>query len=228
MINNQLARRNITDEQRKYLIGKRMANEKKQGERTDLTFRQSDEKSNEVVRQNDGKPKTSGAIATEYGVSSRTVERNQDYAKAVDAIAENVGEDVKSKILSSEIKLTDKDTKELSKEEPEIQSKVINLVETKQAKNLEEAKKILSPAEETYNNKLKEIDREHDNHRLVANLINEIKFLKINDQAVEDYFKLVAVESFKTDFIKNCDRLISKLNEMKMYHSNLTKIRRIK
>lgn len=53
MVSNQLARRNVTDEQRKYLIGKRMANEKKQGERTDLT-----------LPQNEGKLQTSEKIAS--------------------------------------------------------------------------------------------------------------------------------------------------------------------
>jgi len=244
MITNQLARRNVTDEQRKYLIGQRMANEKKEIGRplnnsdkvTELSISenhsnstQNEGKQNtEVDRQNVGKPNTSEKIATEYGISARTVERNQDYAQAVDTIAENLGEDIKTKILSSEIKLTDKDTKELAKQDPEVQSKVINLVETKQAKNLDEAKQILSPEEEWLKEEYKKIDKEHDNHRLVVSLINEVKFRKIDEKAVEDYINLVAVGSFRDEFIENCDRLINKLNDMKMYYSNLNKIRRVK
>ena len=85
----------------------------------------------------------------------------------------------------------------------------------------------MSP-KEWLRNEYKKIDREHDNHNLVANLINNIKFLKIDEQAVEDYLNLVAVESFREEFTKNCDRLITKLNEMKKHHAELTKIRRIK
>lgn len=228
MINNQLARRNVTDEQRKYLIGKRMANEKKQGERTDLTSRQNGEKLN--IQDNSeflSELATSKKIATEYGISPRTVERNQDYALAVDTLGEKLGGEIKNKILSSEIKLTDKDTKDLSKEEPETQSKVIDLIAKGEAKKVEEAKKILSPDEEWLKEEYKKIDKEHDNHKLVASLINEVKFRKIDEEAVADYMNL-AIDIFQEEFIKNCDRLIDKLNEMKMHHSNLTKIRRIK
>lgn len=218
MITNQLARRNVTDEQRKYLIGKRMANEKILDKGNQYTS---------AIPQSEGKQNTSERIATDYGISRATVERNQDYAQAVDTIAENLGEDIKTKILSSEIKLTDKDTKDIAKEEPEIQSKVMNLVETKQAKNLEEAKQILSPAEEKYHDELKQIDRRYDNHKLVANLINNIKFLNIDESCVEDYLE-IAIDVFQEEFILNCDKLINKVIEMKAYHSNLTKIRRIK
>lgn len=133
-----------------------------------------------------------------------------------------------AKELFREDTLNKTDATILAREEPEQQRKVINLITTGQAKKVDEAKRILSPEEEWLKKEYKQIDKEHNNHRLVANLINETKFLKIDEKSVEDYLSIVAVESFKTDFVKNCDRLIDKLNDMKAYYSNLNKLRRIK
>ena len=216
MINNQLARRNLTDSQRKYFIGKRYEEENKGhgGNR-------------EVASGNSYHLKTSEIIAKENNIGERTVRNNADYSKAIDEIKTNTPE-LAEKILREEIKLNNKEVLEISEQQPETQSKIVDLITTKQAKNYKEAKQTLSPEEEWLKKEYKQIDKEHDNHRLVANLINETKFLKIDEQAVEDYLNLVAVDCFKTEFIQNCDRLINKLNEMKAYHSNLNKIRRIK
>lgn len=216
MINNQLARRNLTDSQRKYFIGKRYEEENKGhgGNR-------------EVASGNNYHLKTSEIIAKENNIGERTVRNNADYSKAIDEIKTNTPE-LAEKILREEIKLNNKEVLEISEQQPETQSKIVDLITTKQAKNYKEAKQTLSPEQEWLKKEYKQIDKEHDNHRLVANLINETKFLKIDEQAVEDYLNLVAVDCFKTEFIQNCDRLINKLNEMKAYHSNLNKIRRIK
>ncbi len=115
----------------------------------------------------------------------------------------------------------------LAREEPEIQKKIVPLFETGQTKKVEEAKMILSPAEQQYQDRLKEIDRKHENHKLVSDLINNMKFIKIDEKAVEDYMK-IAIDIFQEEFMQNCDRLINKLNEMKIYYSNITKIRRVK
>ncbi|GEM_PF-2536041 len=216
IIFNQLARRNLTDEQRKYYRGKGYLQQKRQGERTDLTSCQNGTKLN-----------TAETLANEHGVSEHTIKRDGDYAKAVDEIANNLGNNIKNKILTGGIKLTDKDTKKLAREEPEIQKKIVPLFETGQTKKVEEAKMILSPAEQQYQDRLKEIDREHENHKLVSDLINNMKFIKIDEKAVEDYMK-IAIDIFQEEFTQNCDRLINKLNEMKIYYSNITKIRRVK
>lgn len=216
MINNQLARRNLTDSQRKYFIGKRYEEENKGhgGNR-------------EVASGNSYHLKTSEIIAKENNIGERTVRNNADYSKAIDEIKTNTPE-LAEKILREEIKLNNKEVLEISEQQPETQSKIVDLITTKQAKNYKEAKQTLSPEQEWLKKEYKQIDKEHDNHRLVANLINETKYLKIDEQTVKDYLNLVAVDCFKTEFIQNCDRLINKLNEMKAYHSNLNKIRRIK
>lgn len=93
---NALARRNLTREQRDYLLGKRYVAEKRQGARTDLdTSRQSGEKSGAAT-----------AIAASAAVSPRTVERAAAYAQAVDRIAEGAGTKARAAILSGNVRLT--------------------------------------------------------------------------------------------------------------------------
>jgi hypothetical protein len=88
IITNQLGRRNLTAEQKKYLIGLRFNSEKgKQG---------GDHKSN---RQNDGLVDTADKLAADYKVSPRTVERSGQFANAVDSIAANVGPEARTAIL---------------------------------------------------------------------------------------------------------------------------------
>lgn len=79
IIANQLGRRNLTDEQKSYLRGKRYQAEK----RTDGGH--GDQKSGD---HSDTPIPTAAKLAEEYGVSVPTIKRDQDFAEAVDAIAE--------------------------------------------------------------------------------------------------------------------------------------------
>lgn len=120
MIKNQLARRNLTDSQRRYFIGKRYEEEKKiQG--TNNQYIQS-EKGQDVTFQN-----TAKEIAEENNISDRTVKRNEEYSKAIDKIKEHQPE-VAEKILNEEIRISNKDVITLSKHEPEEQKGIIEVV----------------------------------------------------------------------------------------------------
>lgn len=113
MINNQLARRNLTDSWRRYFIGKRYEEEKKQGERRDLTYAQSEHKF-----------KTAELIAKENNTSQATVRRNADYSKAIDIIKEQEPE-IANKILTEEIKVNSKDVVEIADAELEERGRII-------------------------------------------------------------------------------------------------------
>lgn len=158
--------------------------------------------------------------------TSNRTGRSETVIKEELKIGTNLDQEEKQMLRDQDINKTE--SIKLARMEPEERKPVFELFGTGQAKKVEEAKLILDPIDEQYQRDLKRIDKEHDNHKLVANLINETKFLKIDNESVEDYLNLVAVESFKMDFNKNCDRLINKLNEMKVYNSNLNKIRRVK
>lgn len=164
------------------------------------------------------KPSFVEDTASKTGISKRTIETEIQISKNV--IPE-------AKPVLHEQKIPKTEAVKLAREEPEVQKKIIPIFETGQTKKVEEAKKIIDPVYVEYDKKIKAIDKEHDNHLLVSNLINNVKFRKIDEQAVEDYMK-IAIDVFQDEFIKNCDRLIGKLNEMKEYHVNITKIRRVK
>jgi hypothetical protein len=92
-VDNQLNRRNISPEQRTYLIGKRYKEEKKEEGRPKFSPKlpHSEE---DIVNISTGE-----AIGKQSKVGHATVERAEKFAEAVDTIAENTGIDPQ-KILS--------------------------------------------------------------------------------------------------------------------------------
>jgi hypothetical protein len=102
IIDNQLGRRNLTELQRSYLIGKRYNTEKKAAHRP------------EKGDQNDH-VKTSERIAQDSKIGPATVRRDAKFAADVDRIKEDVGEDFGKKLLSKEIKLPKNDISKLAK-----------------------------------------------------------------------------------------------------------------
>lgn len=119
MLNNQIGRRNITPDQRSYLRGKRYENEKLQhgGER--------------ASGQNVHLIKTSEKVAFEVGVNERTIRRDEQFAKAIDSIAEKTSEAIKREILSNNIKVTKNEAEKISKLSKE---QLTNVIETAKAK----------------------------------------------------------------------------------------------
>ena len=112
---NQLGRRNLTPEQRKYLIGKQYEAEKQSngGDR-----KSSAKKS---VRQNDqliGKKHTRLRIADENNVNESFVRRAESFANGVDAAEEAVS-GTRAKILSGEVKPTAAELAAVSRAAPE-------------------------------------------------------------------------------------------------------------
>ena len=102
IIQNQLSRRNLTNQQRTYFLGKLYEQNKKQ---------------HGGARQSSGQNdhlKTSDIIASKHRVSSKTVIRASEFSTAVDQIDKNVGGDFKSTLLSGNIKISNEDIKELS------------------------------------------------------------------------------------------------------------------
>ena len=94
---NQRGRRNWSAERESYVRGK-VYNEKKRSRGS---------------RTTPGAPTTSEAIASESGVSSRTVQRDGDFAKAVDRIAEKAPE-LKAALLDGKSKASKKEVQKLA------------------------------------------------------------------------------------------------------------------
>jgi len=105
MIVNQLGRRNITKEQKDYLIGKRYENEKKKSSgREDRIF------GGEKISS----PKTAEKIGQEFGVSDRQVKINEQFAKGVDKLSQ----ELKQQVLQGKLDVTKSDVQAISKAEP--------------------------------------------------------------------------------------------------------------
>lgn len=131
---NQLGRRNISEETRRYLIGKRYEIEKKLGARNILGKNQHYEK--EVSAKIYHKPQiqetkglTAERIAKEYNLSQATVRKYGSYAKSIDTLAKKEPELI-PKILTGKVKISHDNISKLSKQPFE----VVNNIKT-QLKN---------------------------------------------------------------------------------------------
>lgn len=113
---NQLGRRNLTPEQKKYLIGKQYEAEKKR-QGTNNQYVQAKSESCQVGNFH-SEDKTCERIAKENGIGMRSVIRAEAFSKAVD-IADEVEPGIRENLLSGEIKATEKDIRELVSAEPE-------------------------------------------------------------------------------------------------------------
>ena len=98
IIDNQLARRNINDDQKACLIGKRYQEEKKEEGRP-LKDRKLGNRYPVIGQLED---RSSNKIAEQTNVSEKTVRNAEKFANAVDTVAENAGINPQ-KILSGEI-----------------------------------------------------------------------------------------------------------------------------
>lgn len=100
---NQLGRRNLTPEQKKYLIGKQYEAEKlgRGGDRKSESAKSKGQNVHLISDQ-----RTSERIAQENGVNEKFVRRAEHFAKGVD-IADEVDPGIRQEILAGEIKPTE-------------------------------------------------------------------------------------------------------------------------
>ena len=120
---NQLGRRNITDEMRKYLIGKRYEMEKILGAHNAAGTNQYTRKKDrpkilvEPAFDNNAS-RTSERIGEEYRISHATVDKYGMYANALDTLSKVVPEFV-PKVLSGQVKISHVNIIELSRLSPQ-------------------------------------------------------------------------------------------------------------
>jgi ParB family chromosome partitioning protein len=172
---------------------------------------------NEIISERT-KPSFVKDTAEKTGQSERTVEMEIQIAKNLDSEEKRI-------IKDQDINKTE--AIKLARMDPEERKPVVELFSKGEVRKVEEAKQILDPIDEEYKKISKEIDKTHDNYKLVANLLNAPKYLNITEQHIEDYLSYTD-EYFQDRFLSNCDRMIDKLKEIKGYYSNLNQIRRVK
>lgn len=117
---NQLGRRNISEETRKYLIGKRYEIEKKLGTRNILGKNQFSEKevSDTIYHKpqiQEGQGLTAERIAKEYHISEATVRKYGSYAKSIDTLSKKEPELI-PEILTGKVKISHDNISKLAKQ----------------------------------------------------------------------------------------------------------------
>lgn len=120
---NQLGRRNISEETRKYLIGVQYNTEKiaagKRNARGVNQYTVEDQSEPmEEVDSTENKHKTAARIADEHHIAYATVQKYSNYSRALDEIAKHEPKLV-AKILSGNYKISHKNVIELAKLTPE-------------------------------------------------------------------------------------------------------------
>ena len=122
---NQLGRRNLSPEQKKYLMGKQYESEKAEhgGDRRSEQVKSSYQ--NDNLKNN---IKTCERIAKENGVSPISVIRAENYAKAIDVVDDSVP-GTRKRILSGELKPTEREIRVMAQAEPDLCSKMVKDLE---------------------------------------------------------------------------------------------------
>lgn len=114
MIDNQLGKRNATEETKSYLRGLQYRREKK-----NVGARTGNKNAKKQIGQNDPIVlSTSERLARQHKVSEKTIKRDERYAEAVDRLAQD-DTDLKWKILHKEIDIPKGALIDLGKEEDE-------------------------------------------------------------------------------------------------------------
>lgn len=130
MYKKQLGRRNLTEELKEYLIGKRYEAQKNMvGAPTgnDNAKKQSGQNVQFESRRGT-KDGTAGEIGKEYGIDGRSVRRAEKFSKGIDAIREEFPETANS-ILKGELPVSKTDVMEIAKEsdKPTLREKIEKL-----------------------------------------------------------------------------------------------------
>ena len=135
MIANQLGRRNLSAKQVSYLRGKQYQHEKQRVANPDGIGGKSEKI---VIPQNEGQQSdhTAARISKQHGVSKATIERDADYANAINVIVAATAPEVQGQLLDIDSKFTKSATlklAELVNEEPGVLMEIIE--EAHQASN---------------------------------------------------------------------------------------------
>lgn len=121
MYKNQLGRRNLTDEQRTYLLGKMYEARKKSiGAQDGNKNAEKQRMQNEFIELHNGRTmRTYDVIAKEQGVNASTVQRAERFSKGVDALRE-VSSEAADKVLKGKAKIARSKVADLAKSESDI------------------------------------------------------------------------------------------------------------
>lgn len=217
MYRKQLGRRNLTEAQKDYMVGKMYeARKKSVGEHTGNQYTEMESGQNvHIPDRREIKDGTAGQIGKEFGITSRTVRRNEKFAKGLDALKE-VSPEAVDKILKGESDVSKVDVAELRDQ---------SIGERKDFAN-----RVLDSSSKGKEHKKKEVDTKTKSKRSLAgekivagrNLskrIDEIDKMMSDTTRVSNYTAKDAVEEFEVIM----DEFMSKLRRVIQVRSNVVK-----
>ena len=220
---HQLGRRNLTPQQKKYLIGQRYDAEKMaQG---------GDRKSGDaisrgqidlLISQGSTNNATRKKIAAESGTSDSYVKRADRFAKGVDA-AEEVLPGIRQEILTGAIKPTETAVAAVAKAEPEERPRLAAALKTTKDGRGNKSKKSQPvyhkappvPSKRAEIQKIAEISAEMERPKepsteenIICSLDGEItSFMELFDHIFQEYPRLVSDERYRHEVIRILQRL---------------------
>ena len=219
MYKKQLGRRNLSDEQKTYLLGKLY--EARKLARGNTTSSRADD-GRFQSRQSDDKGRTVIQIAQEQGVGQKTVERAEQFAKGVDALRK-VSPEAADKVLEGKSKITKGAVAEL-KTAPEAEVKefaeAVNEGKPLKAKQ----PRPMSPQMKDFTKKLADVVAEMENTEKAYGLDDAIRdlnsaedmFINQVEFVLEERKEVIASdERGKEQVIGFIESVINDLNEMK-------------
>ena len=192
MYRKQLGRRNLTDEQRRYMVGKMYEARKKSigGDRGNQYTKVPSDQSGHLPNT-----KTRKALADELGIGEGTVQRAGEFAQGVDKIRE-VDSETADKVLAGESTATMTAVQALSKAEPEAvkaateKIKAGETVEVETIESLRSYKVPLAQRTSTLDGKSQKVDEEFSDVLEDLNLTADT-FLRQFEKTLRENRKIV-------------------------------------
>lgn len=187
MYRKQLGRRNLSDEQKAYMIGKMYEARKKsvgaqEGHegRNQHTTANSDKMSTLATRR-ETRDGTSGEIGKDFGIDGKTVRRNEKFAKGVDAIRE-VSPAAAEKVLEGKSSMSKQRIAEMRNADNEEVKEVAKAIE--EGKPVSRKPRPMSPQMKDFSKKLLDVVSEMENTNKAYTLDDAIRDLN----SAEDVF----------------------------------------
>lgn len=218
---HQLGRRNLTPQQKKYLIGQRYEAEKQADAFHGNQHTLSDESGGDKVCHHQ-KAKTRKRIAEEIGMSQGYVQNASSFAKGVDA-AEEALPGIKQEILTGAIKPPETAVAAVAKAEPEERPQLAAALKKPRGSTKQEPEKSqpvyhksapASPRRSTLK-QIREISAEMERPKPPAtddSMLNSIEleiqsFIELCDHIFREYPGLLADSSHRADLIRAMQKL---------------------
>lgn len=183
MYRKQLGRRNLTEQQKAYMIGKMYeARKKSVGQHEGNQYTKMENGQNvQIPTRREVKDGTSGDIGKEFGIDGKTVRRNEHFAKGLDAIRE-VSPAAADKVLDGKSGVSKQTIAEMRNADGEEVKEIAKAIE--EGKPVSRKPRPMSPQMKDFSKKLLDVVSEMENTNKAYTLDDAIRDLN----SAEDVF----------------------------------------